>query len=307
MSKDQDDPLPDSIYLAAHQRAERREKRLRNIERNKAQHEKDSLERLLEGLQGPDWLRVMGISGITDTEKRAFEPKRDLFIRHVSALIRKFKAWKEEERRRKVESDRVRKERAQADNDEDEDEDEDDDNDEDEEEENEESEEDDCDDHAQAEERGKRSSSRRRKAPRRRSSGKRREADANDVDDSAARQLHHEATLAKDDGRDGETGEPAARKPRLTLKLRRPESPPEQPFTSFFSKRYQRDAAMGRRRRSGRNVMAFGHPVPDMAQRDFELPPDILTPDAILARARRRRRLRRDARDTRDAPARPSR
>ncbi|KZF26136.1 hypothetical protein L228DRAFT_242554 [Xylona heveae TC161] len=98
-----EDPLTDDLYYKAHRRAERQEKQLRNIERERAQHEKQHLERLLEGLRGPDWLKVMGVTGITESEKKAYEPKRDMFIEEVGALVAKFKAWKEEEKRRKTE------------------------------------------------------------------------------------------------------------------------------------------------------------------------------------------------------------
>ena len=77
---------------------ERQEKQLRNIEKERAQHEKVHLEALLEGLRGHEWLRVMGISGITDTEKKEYESNRDYFIREVAGLVEKFKAWKEEEK-----------------------------------------------------------------------------------------------------------------------------------------------------------------------------------------------------------------
>lgn len=96
------DPLTDAVYFKAHRRAERQEKQLRNIEKERAQHEKVQLERLLEGLQGHDWLRVMGINGITESEKKVFEPKRDYFIKEVTVLIEKFRMWKEEEKRRKA-------------------------------------------------------------------------------------------------------------------------------------------------------------------------------------------------------------
>lgn len=68
-------------------------------------HEKVQLERLLEGLQGHDWLRVMGISGVTDSESKKYESKRDLFISEVTLLVTKFKTWKEEEKRIKVEKE----------------------------------------------------------------------------------------------------------------------------------------------------------------------------------------------------------
>lgn len=95
------------MFYKAHRRAERQEKQLRNIEKERAQHEKVQLERLLDGLKGHDWLRVMGITGITDTEKKGYEPKRDYFIQEVASLIEKFKMWKEEEKRRKLERDQA--------------------------------------------------------------------------------------------------------------------------------------------------------------------------------------------------------
>jgi hypothetical protein len=86
---------------------ERQEKQLRNIERDRAQHEKIQLERILSELQGHDWLRVMGISGITDSEKKLYEPKRAYFVKEVSTLIDKFRAWKEEEKRRRMEKEQA--------------------------------------------------------------------------------------------------------------------------------------------------------------------------------------------------------
>jgi len=68
-------------------------------------HEKAQLDRLLEGLQGHDWLRVLGVTGVTDSEARKFELKRDYFISEVNALIKKFKEWKEEEKRLKLEKE----------------------------------------------------------------------------------------------------------------------------------------------------------------------------------------------------------
>jgi len=72
-------------------------------------HEKVQLERLLDNLQGPDWLKVMGITGVTDGERKEWEPKRDFFIKEVELLVDKFRLWKEQEKKLKVE-----KEAAQA-------------------------------------------------------------------------------------------------------------------------------------------------------------------------------------------------
>ncbi|KAJ4372519.1 hypothetical protein N0V83_004294 [Neocucurbitaria cava] len=115
---DGEDPLADSVYFTQHRRAERKEKQLRNIEKERAMHEKVQLERLLDGLQGPDWLKVMGITGVTDGERKDWEPKRDYFVKEVEALVDKFRIWKEEEKRLRAE-----KEAALAARDEDEEED----------------------------------------------------------------------------------------------------------------------------------------------------------------------------------------
>lgn len=98
----EEDPLADSVYFAPHRRAERKEKQLRNIEKERAMHEKAQLERLLDGLQGHDWLKVMGITGVTDGERRDWEPKRAYFIKEVQALVDKFRLWREEEKRLKT-------------------------------------------------------------------------------------------------------------------------------------------------------------------------------------------------------------
>ena len=45
------DPLGDEIYFRAHRKFERQEKQLRNIERDRAQHEKQTVDRLLEELR----------------------------------------------------------------------------------------------------------------------------------------------------------------------------------------------------------------------------------------------------------------
>jgi hypothetical protein len=112
------DPLADSVYFAQHRRAERKEKQLRNIEKERAMHEKVQLERLLDGLLGPDWLKVMGITGVTDGERKDWEPKRDYFVKEVRALVDKFRVWKEEEKRLRAEKEAAmaaREEESQAD------------------------------------------------------------------------------------------------------------------------------------------------------------------------------------------------
>ena len=196
-------------------------------------HEKVQLERLMDGLRGHDWLRVMGISGITDGEKKAYEPKRDYFKHEVRVLLKKFQEWKEEEKRRKVEKD---------DSMQDEDEEQDDD-------------ESDMDEDSDGD-----------------------PPDYNGVDPSA-RQLHQEAVLATI---------PATAQVRSHYKKQVVGQAAEKPFTSFYAKPYLREAAIGKHRR-GRTRSAFGQPLPEPLDRDFELGNDILTSDVLAAQERKRR------------------
>jgi len=234
------DPLSDDVFFKPHRRAERKEKQLRNIEKERAMHEKVQLERLLEDLLGHDWLRVMGITGITDSEKKDWEKKREYFISEVRALVDKFRIWKEEEKRLRVEKEaalhakKEEEEEAEVD---------DDDDDEDDEEENND------------------------------------EANSSDIDAKAARQLLQEASA----------------RPKIKLVVRRAPSPPR-PFISFYDKPHLRAAAMGKLRH-GRTVTAFGHPIPDVQERDFAPPPAYVTPDALRANARRRRIMKRSCKE----------
>ena len=112
---------------------------------------------------------------------------------------------------------------------------------------------------------------------------------SSDLNASAARQLQQETASALKS-----TKHP----PKLKLKLKPPAPPPrlspEVPITSFFAKRHLRDAALGKARH-GRNVLAFGLPVPDAEEREFTLPREYVTEDAVRANARDKRRRRREA------------
>jgi len=276
----EEDPLNEGTYFRAHRRVERQEKQLRNIERERAQHEKLQVDRLLEELRGHDWLRVMGITA-TDN-KKLYEPKRDFFIKELSALIEKFRIWKEEEKRRKLAKDKPSSPDAPPEND-------------------------NIRDSIDIQSNGE-------------------PADPNDVDVQAARQLHREAQTATS----GKKPKPSIssekrRKSKTALSAagQEPESQPSQqppqptrlvpeplplvenkPFTSFYSDPQVRAIALGKvssptNRRTNRlqhQTLAFGHPVPEMEEQEFELPPEILTEDAILASQRKQRRMRRDSR-----------
>ena len=230
---DGQDPLADSVYFTQHRRAERKEKQLRNIEKERAMHEKVQLERLLDGLQGPDWLKVMGVTGVTDGERKDWEAKRDYFIREVEALVDKFRVWKEEEKRLRAE-----KEAALAAKDDDGDGD------------GEETEESDS-------------------------------FMANGRDPPPPR--HQQAAK--------EPEPPKPRRPPRPHGFLLPLVPPEPaaPFQSFYSKPHLRSAALGKHRH-GRNASAFGQPIPDWPEREFELPDDFIDPQFLRDNARQRRR-----------------
>lgn len=259
------DPLDDSCYHKIHRRLERQEKQLRNIEKERAMHEKVQLERLLDGLKGHDWLRVMGISGITDGEKKAYEPRRDHLIREVRVLLEKFKLWKQEEKRIRFEKDEA-------------------------------NEEDDIND--VEDESGKEETSPSSKVDKRTLADSSEAAmsdgdppDYSDIDASAARQLHLEAIRAKQT----RTSISSIASPPTRLRLLPPKSPSvlkQKPITSFFSKAYMRQAAIGNHRR-GRSRYAFGQPLPEVEEHNFELPSEILTEDVLAASERSRRAAKR--------------
>ena len=278
------DPLPDSVFEAPHKKAERVERSLRNSERTRAQHEKDQVIRLLEGLQGPEWLKIMGVSGITEGKKKSFEPARAHFISGCQAILDKFRRWTAEEKRRKQEKERKEREakalRESQEHDETR---------ESKDEEEPALEEDEGiasqldgdqddnmgDDDSAAEE----------------SDGD--PPDSLDIDASVAKQLREEALAAaktnsrsRARARDKQRSESAQPQPAG-------EPTPLREFKSFFSKPYQRAAALGKNRRRGRTVLAWGHPIPEFAEKDYELPEDMLDEETLRAQARRKRKERR--------------
>jgi hypothetical protein len=111
---------------------------------------------------------------------------------------------------------------------------------------------------------------------------------SSDLDAWAARQLLQEAQTASQ-------SRPSNSRP--PPKPPKPLEPPK-PFTSFFSKPYERAAALGKGRHGSRRVaLAFGLPVPDTPQLEFRLPKDYMTPETLLANARKKRRLNRERKE----------
>ncbi|RSM00289.1 hypothetical protein CEP52_009208 [Fusarium oligoseptatum] len=83
----------------------------------------------------------------------------------------------------------------------------------------------------------------------------------------------------------------APRPPKPPPAPKTPEPPKE--FKSFFSKKYERESALHRHRRTGRKVLAWGHPIPEIPQVDFDLPEEYRDEDTLKVRARKKRRDRR--------------
>ena len=191
----------------------------------------------------------MGISGITDSERKLYEPKRDYFVTEVKALIEKFRRWKEEEKRRKVEKDTSAKAESEV-----------------------------------GDTDGGDGDGRARPGPP--DDGDK--PIGGDVDALAELQLHHES-LSAAHSRPRQHAASSISVPGARLLL---PPPIEKPFTSFFRKKYMRDAALGKHRR-GRTRFAFGHAVPTVGDGEFALPRGWLTEEAIRASRRRTRRVRR--------------
>lgn len=107
---EKDDPLSIAYFESVHQRPEREAKKVRNGDKNKAQHERNEIIRLMEGLKGHEWLKVMGVSGITESKKKDYEPARQHFVSGCEMILEKFRTWKEEEKRRKFEKEQAKAE-----------------------------------------------------------------------------------------------------------------------------------------------------------------------------------------------------
>ena len=258
VSDQPDDPLSEDAFLKSHKRAERKEKQLRNIERERAMHEKFQLDRLLEGLQGHDWLKVLGVTGVTDGEAKRYESKRDYFIAEVQALVDKFQEWKDEEKRQRIEREAALAAEREA----------------------EEEEDDDSDSLSSSE-----------SSP---------DPPSSDLNASAARQLQQEtASALKSSSKQPSSSRnkpPSIQRDRASIVPPPPPIPyrPPSPITSFYNKRHMRDAAL-KKTRHGRSVTAFGQPLPEPEEREFELPADYVTAEVLKARGREWRRRKRES------------
>ncbi|KAI1436873.1 hypothetical protein GGR50DRAFT_648890 [Xylaria sp. CBS 124048] len=272
---DSEDPLPDSQFTTAHKKAQRLEKSIRNTERGRAQHEKDRIVRLLGELQGHDWLRTMGVSGVTESRRKSFEPARDHFIKGCQAILDKFRLWTQEEKRRKLEKERAL---------------------------HMETDEEDAEDTQPEADTN--------------SSGSVDTSAADDVDmmdaeeedssysdsegdesseysdvDAAERQLHDEAMQRATYAASSSNQKTQAGPPPATP------TPGPKPRTSFFKNKPQRDAALNKRGLRGKPVLAFGHPIPEVEEREFDMTKHIVVGALPIRRERLKRSDRRQRRE----------
>ncbi|KAL2755804.1 hypothetical protein ACRALDRAFT_2034808 [Sodiomyces alcalophilus JCM 7366] len=283
-----EDPLPDELYIPVHKKAERIERSIRNTERGRAQHERDQIVRLLDGLQGQDWLRIMGVSGVTESKKKTFESARDHFIKGCEAILDKFRqivphaeTGKGEDASQHSSDDGAAKERGGrasrrtevADSEEDE-------------------EEGEQDGHGEDDDTKGNGSE-----------GAEPADDSGVVEGSIAKPARVEGaarsrtpvakTTTRRRGRAGGAASASAAatagKTPQTAKAK-PTPPPPREFTSFFKKKHERDAALNKHRRAGRRVLAWGQPIPDMGEVEFELPEELMDEELLKARARKKRR-----------------
>ncbi|KAJ2905703.1 hypothetical protein MKZ38_004570 [Zalerion maritima] len=264
-----EDPLADGLYETFHKRQERNEKSIRNIEKNKAQHEKERVQRLLESLQGQDWLRVLGIHGInTEARKKQYRPARQYFIKGCENILAKFKEWSKYEKSKRYDKGRSKSPTSTP-------------------------------PPGHGGKRGAEGGTKAGgKAKRQRCSATRNslveDSEDGDIDASVAKQLQEESA-ARSKSHGGKSRASAGSK--VQQQTKEPvESPKPQEFTSFFKKAYQRDAALKGRRT--RHPLAWGHPIPEVEEEEFRLPDDFLDAEALKALSRRRRQARREKRDT---------
>lgn len=267
------DPLADDLYIKPHRGMGREEKRLRNVERDKAAYDKQRYEERLEKLRGTDWIKTFNLGGIAvKLGNGEMEKRRQVVIRWHESLLEKFKAWKEEERRQKAakggrlsrsmtnsqERDTAEfedlHEKPACDEDDEDDEDEDDeDDDEDEDEDDDEQVDEEEDIYAIVD-------------------------DSDDPGDNSYRSKQYRYTSKSSKGAHRFPYTESPKKKQLDLK----------PFTSFYNKSHMRLAAISTGRKSSRNLTAFGEPLPEIEEREFLLPDEFFQQTARHMRARRR-------------------
>lgn len=280
-----EDPLDDAVFDGDHKRMEREEKRIQMSERNRIITEKDRLVAQLEQLESAEWLRYIG--GITKVhnmgDKEELQRKRELTMKECKYMIKGYEKFREREK----EYTRVKKELAlamqsdpkYADRDlyaekggykyppqvslfyyralEEE-----------EQEEEEEEEEEDGDDESEEEDEEdsvKVPAKRSGKSSRSNGGGSKKAKSARAV--TGGKTIKSMDSLKKDVKAKSKSQTPKGSHPPAT-------PPPPKPFISFFEnpKLCPSFEDMIKLRRSRRAPVAFGKPIPEMEELEFEIP-----------------------------------
>ncbi|RPB14352.1 hypothetical protein P167DRAFT_572503 [Morchella conica CCBAS932] len=252
------DPLSEDIYIRPHTSMGREEKRLRNVERDRAAHDKQRYEDRLERLRGPDWIKTFNLStiaqklGLVEMEKR-----KAGVIRWHESLLRKFKAWKEEERRKKLAA-AGRTSRSLTNSPE-----------------------------RDLDESG---------GPNGRAFYENEDEGEEDKEDGKAEKDIYAITDDSDDGdhlhrskQHRHTSKSSKSSHRLTAaESPKKKQPIHKPFISFYNNPHMRQAVLNTSRKSSRNLKPFGVSLPELEIKDFELPEEFHQKTARHLRARRR-------------------
>ncbi|KAI5780680.1 hypothetical protein DFH27DRAFT_582899 [Peziza echinospora] len=260
-----DDPLPSTTYIQTHKKHAAKEKRWRNVENERSQQLYSRLKDTLEKLKGPDWVRILKVQRADDAEGLR---KRSYLIRSIEKELAKQKRFTEEIRRQK----RAKMERTMS---------------------PEGGARSVCSDPGGGGSGGKGSGG----------GGKGgRKGEGTAGASSAAMEYHHDESAGRDyPGSSGGRSSKQAKFSRKSLPLATAPPPPssssshhnhnsqqqhpplppppppqppkeEKPFLSFFTKPHLRHAATKNWRKSARNAMAFGEPIPVVPTAEFELP-----------------------------------
>ncbi|KAG0137581.1 hypothetical protein HOY82DRAFT_377103 [Tuber indicum] len=248
------DPLSADRYLKPHQGKVREEKRQRNLERERVVFQKAQYEKKLTNLKSEEWMKIFGLAGLVasgiDVDKKALEKRRAAMIKDLEAMLIRYNTCKEEERRRRI----AKGGRASA------------------------------------------SPVGSMDVETRKSSTEDYEVPLDDEDDED--ESGREASAGGGGGTTGDeidyppnTVKKRRQKPKQLKPKKVPAIVPEpelKPFTSFYKNPHDRKAAVSGWRRAGRNLSAFGQPLPEPESQEFKLPDEILNAAARHTRARRR-------------------
>ena len=242
------DPLDDGVYIAAHRGEAKKEKRARNLERDRLAHNAQMMEQDLEKLRSPGsgWIKAIGLSNavVASFTKQELNERKRRLMTYLESTLEKYKAWREDERRKKLgrlsSSPKDSQERETA-------------------------EPEVVEEIEEAE-----------------------DEEEDEEEDEGIGSQYEEIEEAPKSSRRAVPGKRSAPSPQPQRKTAKRAKLEDEEFTSFYDKAYKRQQAVGGTRKSARTLTAFGEPLPDIEPKEFGLPADIIASSARYARARKR-------------------